>query len=268
MDLLLNYYSTKKHIKELAVAKPFGKMVLRVSKYKKENNTVIHFYQSTPTCFLHIVWIKPSMKRGILSMIYPHTELRYINDQIGYGVFATKFIPKGTITWALDDFDQIIDSKFVESVEKSRRDILQKYSYRNQEGKYVLCWDLGRYVNHSFHANCIGTAYEFEIAIRDIYPGEQLTDDYGSLNIDEPFKCLPEEGSDRKWVFPDDLLHYYKEWDSKVIDALKYFNDVEQPLLHLIRPEFMKKVKMAIEQGFLPNSIKEIYYDRQKIGKR
>jgi hypothetical protein len=36
-------------------------------------------------------------------MIHPWTELRFINDSIGYGVFATQFIPKGTIVWALDD---------------------------------------------------------------------------------------------------------------------------------------------------------------------
>ena len=31
-------------------------------------------------------------------------------------------------------------------------------------------------VNHSFKSTCMSTAYDFEIAIRDIYPGEQLTD--------------------------------------------------------------------------------------------
>ncbi|HLO12006.1 MAG TPA: SET domain-containing protein [Pseudoneobacillus sp.] len=197
-------------------------------------------------------------------MIYPHTELRYINDKIGYGVFATKFIPKGTITWALDDLDHIIEPEFIYSVDKHRRELLQKYSFRNQDGKYILCWDLGRYVNHSFHANCIGTAYEFEIAVRDIYPGEQLTDDYGSLNLDEPFECFPEEGTERKWVYPDDLLRYSKEWDQKVIRALKYFDHVEQPLLHLIRPDFLSKIRVAVEEETLLDSIKSIYYKRSQ----
>ncbi len=44
-------------------------------------------------------------------MMHPHSELRFINESIGYGVFATKFIPKGTITWILDELDQ----KFTES---------------------------------------------------------------------------------------------------------------------------------------------------------
>lgn len=195
-------------------------------------------------------------------MIYPHTELRYINDEIGFGVFATRFIPKGTITWALDDLDQILEPKFVNKLDEYGSEVVKKYAYRNQHGKYVLCWDLGRYVNHSFHANCMGTAYEFEVAIRDIYPGEQLMDDYGTLNIDEPFECFPEKGTDRKIVYPDDLLYFHEEWDQQVIEALKYLYKVEQPLLHLIRPEFKEKVKIAATEHILLDSIKEIYYNR------
>ncbi|WP_257009391.1 SET domain-containing protein [Bacillus sp. 7884-1] len=77
-------------------------------------------------------------------MIYPHTALRYINDQIGFGVFATKFIPKGTITWALDELDQVLDPAILNSLDEYRSKIVKKYSYRNQEGKYILCWDLGQ----------------------------------------------------------------------------------------------------------------------------
>ncbi len=204
------------------------------------------------------------MQRGILEMIHPHTELRFINDQIGFGVFATEFIPKGTITWALDELDQILKPNDVENLDPYRRELLKKYSYRNQEGKYILCWDLGRYVNHSFHANCLGTAYEFEVAVRDIYPGEQLTDDYGTLNIDEPFECIPEDGTERKEVYPDDLLNFSEEWDQKVIEALQNLYEVKQPLFHLIQPQFMEKIKIASLERILLDSIKCIYYDRNK----
>ncbi|MDX1805689.1 MAG: SET domain-containing protein [Paenisporosarcina sp.] len=195
-------------------------------------------------------------------MIHPHTELRYINEQMGFGVFATQFIPKGTITWALDELDQILEPNYLDTVDKYKGEIIKKYAYRNQDGKFVLCWDLGRYVNHSFHANCMGTAYEFEIAIRDIYPGEQLTDDYGTLNIDEPFECITEEGTERRIVYPDDLLTYYEEWDQQVLSAIKHFFDVEQQLFHLVRPEFVGKVKGAATDQFLRDSIQTIYYHR------
>jgi hypothetical protein len=203
-----------------------------------------------------------NLEWGMTIMIHPYTELRYIDKQVGFGVFATKLIPKGTIVWVLDQLDQILDPSYVAALDDHRRTLVTKYSYRNQDGNYILCWDLGRFVNHSFHANCIGTAYELEIAVRDIYPGEQLTDDYGSLNLDEPFDCMPEKGTERTRVNPDDLLHYYKEWDQKALEAFKYFNQVEQPLEHLIQPPYRGKVKIAAEQQILLDSIKSIYYDR------
>jgi hypothetical protein len=194
-------------------------------------------------------------------MIHPHTELRFINDQIGFGVFATKLIPKGTITWVLDELDQKLDPEYVNSTSTFCKEILKKYAYRNQDGLYILCWDLGRYVNHSFHANCMGTAYEFEIAIRDILPGEELTDDYGTLNIEEPFACIPEKGTDRKIVFPDDLLYYHEEWDQQVLEASQYFDRVKQPLLSLVSPEYIDTFKQAASTRTLQDSIRNIYFD-------
>ena len=38
-------------------------------------------------------------------MIHPNTQIQYINDLIGYGVFATEFIPKGTITYVKDSLE-------------------------------------------------------------------------------------------------------------------------------------------------------------------
>ena len=195
-------------------------------------------------------------------MIHPNTELRFINKQIGFGVFATKLIPKGTITWALDDFDQKLDPEIVNSTFSICQEVIKKYAYRNQDGKYILCWDLGRYINHSFHANCMGTAYEFEVAIRNIYPGEELTDDYGTLNIEEPFACLPEKGTERKIVYPDDLLYYHEKWDQQVVEAGQHFELVKQPLLSLVKPEFIHAFKIGVENRKLRDSIKNIYYNQ------
>lgn len=201
-------------------------------------------------------------------MMHPYTELKFIDEKIGFGVVATKFIPKGTITWALDELDYLLEPEFVANLDQYRRKFVNKYSYRNRHGQYILCWDLGRYLNHSFHANCRGTAYDFEIAIRDIHPGEQLTSDYGTLNIGTPFKGIPEEGTKRKIVNPDDLLHYYMEWDEEVLEALKYFHSVQQPLLPLIPPEYLEKVELALQQNKLPDSIKSNYYDRSAKRKK
>ncbi len=171
-------------------------------------------------------------------MIHPDTELRFISPEIGYGVVATKLIPKGTITWIFDPLDQVFTPDEIKKLDPIFQEKLNIYSYRNGQGNFILCWDNSRFVNHSFHSSCISTAYNFELAVRDIHPGEELTDDYGYLNVTEPFKCLPEPGATRTMVMPDDLLHFHAEWDAKLIEAFKNFNNVDQPFLHLIDPKF------------------------------
>lgn len=193
-------------------------------------------------------------------MIHPDTELKFISPEIGHGVVATKLIPKGTITWALDPLDQSFTPQQVEAMDDIYKDILYKYTYRHNNGDLILCWDLSRFVNHSFNSNCITTAYDFEIAVRDIHPGEELTDDYGYLNCSEPFECVAEPNTNRTMVMPDDLLHFYKEWDDKLVSAFLYFNKVQQPLAFLIDTAYRKKVA-SVANGIEPmDSILNCYY--------
>ncbi|HLU50545.1 MAG TPA: SET domain-containing protein [Flavobacteriaceae bacterium] len=175
-------------------------------------------------------------------MIFPKTELRFISKEIGYGVVATDFIPKGTITWVLDSLDREFTPSQLIKMPPVYREILDTYSYRNNRGNYVLCWDFGRYVNHSFKSNCITTAYDFEIAIRDIHPGEQLTDDYGYLNIDEPFEAV-DEGTERKVVYPDDLLKYHSVWDAQLKEIFHLIPTLPQPLKKFMSDKQWKNVE-------------------------
>ena len=166
-------------------------------------------------------------------MIHPKTELKFISNEIGYGVVATEFIPAGTITWAIDKLDREFSPLEFQSMDSIYQNILDTYSFRNNKGNFVLCWDNGRFVNHSFNSNCLTTAYDFEIAIRDIHVGEQLTDDYGYLNIQQPFRGV-DEGTKRKIVYPDDLQKYYKMWDKKLKNVFKLIPQLKQPLKELI----------------------------------
>ncbi|OWY65712.1 SET domain-containing protein-lysine N-methyltransferase [cyanobacterium TDX16] len=197
-------------------------------------------------------------------MIHPDTELRLVNEIIGYGVFATRFIPQGTITWVVDELDRKIDEAYVLSLDRLQQNHIFKYSFRDRNGDYILCWDIGRYVNHSFRANCISTAYDFEIAVRDIYPGEELTDDYACFNLDEPFECLPEPGFAKTKVMPDDFLLLYPEWDKKVANAMNYFNRVEQPLKKFISSKVIDKVNAVAAGDEQLDSMLNCYYDRQQ----
>jgi hypothetical protein len=193
-------------------------------------------------------------------MIHPHTELQFISEKIGYGVVATKLIPKGTITWVLDKLDRIFTPAQVASMDSLYQKVLDTYTYRNPQGDYILCWDNARFINHSSNSNCITTAYEFEIAIRDIHPGEQLTDDYGYLNLDEPFEALPEEGTDRTIIYPDDLIRYYHVWDEDLLDAFPLVLTVDQPLLHILMPDVREKALRVARGEEKMNSILSCYY--------
>lgn len=200
-------------------------------------------------------------------MIHPKTELKFISNELGYGVVATDFIPAGTITWVLDKLDREFSPKDFLSMEPIYQNILDTYTYRNSNGKYVLCWDNARYVNHSFNSNCLTTAYDFEIAIRDIHPGEQLTDDYGYLNIPYPFRGI-DEGTRRKIVYPDDLVKYYKVWDKKIKKVFGRINSEPQPLKELIKDELWNKIQNIVEGKEQMDSILNNYYKEKPTHER
>lgn len=197
-------------------------------------------------------------------MIHPKTELKHISNEVGYGVVATDFIPAGTITWVLDKLDREFSPLEFQSMEPIYQDILDTYTFRNNKGNFVLCWDNGRYVNHSFNSNCLTTAYDFEISIRDIHPGEQLTDDYGYLNITSPFKGV-NEGTKRKVVYPNDLIKYHKIWDKKLLKVFGMIISNEQPLKSLIEDELWNKIHLISEGKEQMDSILSNYYNQETI---
>lgn len=192
-------------------------------------------------------------------MIHPYTELKFISEEKGYGVVAKEFIPKGTITWVQDKLDLIFTPAKIKELGPEYFNIIDTYTFRDNQGNHVLCWDHGRYVNHSFNSNCITTPYNFEIAIKDIQKGDELTDDYGYLNVTEPFNCIPEGGT-RKAVYPDDLLNFHHLWDEQLGDAIQYFNSVKQPLISFLNNGTINKIKLILEGKEAMDSILSCYY--------
>ena len=195
-------------------------------------------------------------------MIHPDTEVRFISEEIGYGIVATKLIPEGTITWVQDELDQVYTPMQVGEMKAFTQEMIDKFTFRNNKGNYVLCWDTAKYVNHSFNSNCLSTAYDFEIAIRDIQPGEELTDDYGYLNVSNAFKAK-DEGTSRTTVYPDDLLNFHKEWDAKLERSFKHINDIPQPLESLLPETIQTTVRQIISGDKKLDSILKLYYSEK-----
>jgi len=124
-------------------------------------------------------------------MIHPDTRLVIIDGVVGSGVIATKRIPRGTITWVLDDLDRTFNGAQMNAMPASYDDLIDRWTFHDGRGWRVLCWDLGRYMNHSCEPNCGGSEFWFEVALRDIEAGEQLTNDYATLYMrpSEGFDC-------------------------------------------------------------------------------
>ncbi len=175
-------------------------------------------------------------------MIHPSTQVRYIGPEIGHGVFATALIPKGTITWAPDPLDREFTPEAFMALPSLVCEAATTYSYRNHKGNFILPWDHTRYVNHSSLANTMITPYGFEVALREILPGEEITNDYGTLNIIEPFEPSDVQGA-RSVVRPDDLARFHREWDEWIHEALRSVSEVDQPLIGLIPEEAIVRVK-------------------------
>jgi hypothetical protein len=163
-------------------------------------------------------------------VIHPDTELRLVNADIGYGVFATRFIPKGTITWVRDRLDQTLTVTDVERLPPVYHDLVLKYSFIDARGAFVLCWDHARFMNHCCDPTCMSAGYEFELALRDIAAGEELTDDYGTLNLEYDFVCGCGSPRCRGEIHPRDLLTYETEWDRRIAEPFRLLPSVPQPL--------------------------------------
>ncbi len=167
-------------------------------------------------------------------MIHPDLELRFINDSIGYGVFAKRFIPAGTITYVKDSLEIEVTPEDYFRHAPPMRAIIDKYSYKDERGVKIVSWDIAKFVNHSCNCNTMSTGYGFEIAIRDIQPDEEVTDEYGLFNIEEDMAVDCKDEKCRKFVRKDDIDRYHKEWDRRIQKILPRLFVEEQPLMPFV----------------------------------
>ncbi len=182
-------------------------------------------------------------------MMHPHTELRLINEHMGYGVFVTRFIPKGTIVYARDPLDQAFPPGHPLLADPAVGDVLEKYTYTEPTGVRVLCWDFGKYVNHCCHPTTLTTGYGFEIALRDLFPGDEITDDYAIFNCSVPIPLLCCKSGCRGMLIPGEFDIHVERWDHHIRDALPRVTRVGQPLWHLLDPRVVRDLHHYLHTG-------------------
>lgn len=182
-------------------------------------------------------------------MIHPRTVLKHISTTTGYGVFASEFIPAGTVTCVKHDPDIVMDPTHQLLNHPIYRPLIDKYAHTDASGKRIPGWELGKYINHSCQSSTIRTGYGFEIALRDIRAGEELTVDYGLRNINDPILCECRAETCRETITGSDVDHHYDMWDGLVKVALDALLKVPQPLIELLDTDTYHAVMRYLESG-------------------
>lgn len=195
-------------------------------------------------------------------MIHPNTEVRFVNPTIGYGVFATADIPRGTIVYVKDKLEIELTETMFEALDEEHKAIAGKYSYIDENGIRILSWDNAKYVNHNCNCNTMSTGYGFEIAIRNIWKGEEICDDYGLFNIEEVVPLACNCVCCRKSLRPDDIENYHTQWDEMIVSALDKITDVHQPLMKYMEKGVKRKLRAYLCGEEPYTSVQALQYRR------
>jgi uncharacterized protein len=168
-------------------------------------------------------------------VIYPGTQLRLVDEHTGYGVFATSSIPAGTVVWVHDELDRVLTPAQVQALPTALQKQVERYAYVNADGNRVLCWDHGRFMNHSCDPTTTSIGTSIEVARRDISPGEQLTCEYGLAYVTEAFECTCGSPNCRKMLQPTDMPEVWRRWERETAEAFALALTVPQPVLDAAR---------------------------------
>ncbi len=163
-------------------------------------------------------------------MIYPGTELRLIDERTGYGVFATSLIPRGSVVWVHDELDQVLSAAHVATLPAVLQKHVERYAYLDGKGNRVLCWDHGRYMNHSCEPNTTSIGTLMEVAREDIQSDEELTCEYGMIHVVEAFDCACGAPGCRGRLEPNTPATW-ERWDREAAEVFGWAIQVDQPVL-------------------------------------
>lgn len=168
-------------------------------------------------------------------MLHPSTEVRFVSEAIGVGVFVTEPIPKGTLTWVRCALDQRLSPAQVDALPPAYRPVLERYAYYDGQGHAVLCWDHARLMNHHCEPAVLSPGFDVDVAVRDLLPGDELTCHYGALNLTEPFRCACGSPRCRGVVEPFEGFRQVEAWDARLLEVFPRVAAVAQPLLPFAR---------------------------------
>lgn len=172
-------------------------------------------------------------------MLHPDCYLKFINDKVGYGIFAKKFIPKGTLIWVIDKLDQVVTPEEFGLLPECYVPTFMWFSFLDINSNYVLCWDSGKFINHHCDPTCSGSEFGFDIAIKDIQVDEEITDDYTRFipKQHHAFKCECNANNCQEFIKFGYTIEQNREWQVALKSAVSEYATVEQKLVIFLQEE-------------------------------
>jgi len=109
----------------------------------------------------------------------------------GIGVFTPNPLPAGTCIWRFDPrVDWKLTAEELASFPEPFQSRFRSWSYLNGDGRYVLCGDNARFMNHADVPNCDDPEGLLTVTNRVIAAGEELTSDYRTFDQETQVRGL------------------------------------------------------------------------------
>lgn len=159
-----------------------------------------------------------------------------------------------------DELEQYVTPEDFEKLDPAVQQKVKIYSFRDEKGNRIISWDHAKYVNHSCDFNTISTGYGFEIAVRDIPKGEQITDEYGLFNLENEMICQCGSDNCRGVIRPGAFDCHYEQWDAKIKQSLLKYQQVKQPLEKLLSETTCYQLQNFMENPDCYRSVKTLKY--------
>jgi len=102
-------------------------------------------------------------------------------------------------------------------------------------------------MNHNCNSNTLMTDYNLEIAVRDIEKGDEVTTDYGLLNVIEPYEIFCGCEGCRGHLQLDDIDRLADKWDGMILESISLIQSVPQPLLPIMQAADRTRIATLIE---------------------
>ena len=158
-------------------------------------------------------------------------EVKETKDK-GFGLYARHHVPKGTIICFESEGYRIIPEEEYNSLSETAKE----HVYQRVDGTYIAPSDDSKYFNHSCDANVLDSRLGFDIVVRDIQKGEEVTYDYRAFCFKEMECHCGSENCCGHITYehpaPEKLRRF---WAKKVDAALRQVNKVHQPLGDKVR---------------------------------